>query len=40
MAALSGAAGLSYLEYSTKPGGGRSKPPGGGKLAKMAKRFG
>lgn len=40
MAALSGAAGISYLEYSTGGGRGRSKPPGGGKLAKMAKKFG
>ncbi|PSC73140.1 DNA repair helicase XPB1-like [Micractinium conductrix] len=39
MAALSGAAGISYLEYSTKQGG-RSRPAGGGKLAKMAKKFG
>lgn len=45
MAALSGAAGISYMEYATGQGpGGRGgaqrKPPGGGKLAKMAKRFG
>ncbi len=45
MAALSGAAGISYMEYSTGQGaGGRGgaqrKPPGGGKLAKLAKRFG
>ena len=42
MAALSGAAGLSYLEYDTngKLQAQHRKPPGGGKLAKMAKRYG
>ena len=41
MAALSGAAGLSYLEYDTgKQQAQHRKPPGGGKLAKMAKRYG
>ncbi|KAI3434686.1 hypothetical protein D9Q98_002749 [Chlorella vulgaris] len=49
MAALSGAAGLRYLEYSTGGpggrggggrGGGRGRPAGGGKLAKMAKKYG
>lgn len=45
MAKLSGAAGISYLEYSTQAGGGgrgrgRARPLGQGKLAKMAKRYG
>ncbi|EFN57091.1 hypothetical protein CHLNCDRAFT_57434 [Chlorella variabilis] len=43
MAALSGAAGMRYMEYSTGAGGGqggRARPPGGGKLAKMAKKYG
>jgi hypothetical protein len=57
MAALSGGAGLRYMEYSTaggrgggsRGGGGRggggwggqrSRPAGGGKLAKMVKRAG
>ncbi|KAL4433953.1 hypothetical protein ABPG75_000394 [Micractinium tetrahymenae] len=45
MAALSGAAGMSYMEYATGQGaGGRGgaqrKPAGGGKLAKLAKKFG
>jgi hypothetical protein len=44
MAVLSGGAGMRYMEYSTQPGGagrgGRGRPPGPGKLAKMAKRYG
>lgn len=47
MHVLSGAAGLTYFEYSTGGGGGRGagRPRGGankppGKLAKMAKKYG